>query len=369
MDESSDLAQELVHLARVALQGDKRQVEALIRRLAKKVRRTDASLAGELGSLVATSAPAMMNGARSTMGIVPVDGESRLDLLRIEYPDSALDDPVLLPSVARRVEQVLSERRHLDGLLEVGLDPSRTLLFTGPPGVGKTLTAKWIAKKLGQPLLTLDLASVMSSFLGRTGANVRAVLDYAKSTDGVLFLDEFDAVAKRRADDTEVGELKRLVTVLLQEIDQWPADRLLIAATNHGELLDPAVWRRFDVIIEFPLPSSTGLEDLAVRQLGASAGVNWARALAIIMNGHSFSDLARLIRTVRRQAVVHGESVEVRLQDLLRDKAAALSKSELKAVAVQLELAGIGQRTISDLTGLSRDTIRKARSEREIGNG
>lgn len=369
MDENPELAKELVHLARVALQGDKRQVEALIRRLAKKVRTSNASLAGELGSLLATSTPPTMNATRSAMGIVPVDGESRLDLLRIEYPDFSLEDPVLLPSVARRVEQVLSERRHVDGLLEVGLEPSRTLLFTGPPGVGKTLTAKWIAKELRQPLLTLDLASVMSSFLGRTGANVRAVLDYAKATDGVLFLDEFDAVAKRRADDTEVGELKRLVTVLLQEIDQWPADRLLIAATNHGELLDPAVWRRFDMIIEFPLPSSTGLEDLALRQLGTSAGDSWARALAIMMNGHSFSDLARLIRTVRRQAVVYDEPIEARLQDLLRDKAATLSKSDLKAVAVQLEMAGIAQRTISDLTGLSRDTIRKARANREVSDG
>src|SRR5690606_32775240 len=105
-----------------------------------------------------------------------------------------------------------------------------------------------------RPLLILDLASVMSSYLGRTGTNLRHVLDYAKSLDCVLLLDELDAIAKRRDDRGEIGELKRLVTVLLQQIDDWPPKSLLIAATNHADLLDPALWRRFDVTLEFPIP-------------------------------------------------------------------------------------------------------------------
>ena len=99
------------------------------------------------------------------------------------------------------------------------MDPTRSALFTGPPGVGKTLAAKWMARELGQPLAILDLSAVMSSFLGRTGSNVRAVLDFARDRRCILLLDEFDAVAKRRDDTSEIGELKRLVTVLLQEID------------------------------------------------------------------------------------------------------------------------------------------------------
>src|SRR5665213_3572636 len=123
-----------------------------------------------------------------------------------------------------------------------------------PPGVGKTLAARWIARELHRPLLTLDLSAVMSSFLGRTGANVRHVLDYAKGVDCVLLLDELDSIAKRRDDASDVGELKRLVTVLLQEIDDWPSTGLLIAATNHSDLLDPAVWRRFEMRVNFPMP-------------------------------------------------------------------------------------------------------------------
>src|SRR5262249_30290083 len=152
--------------------------------------------------------------------------------------------PVLTAKLRGALDLVIAERSHLAALAKSDLKPTTTLLFTGPPGVGKTLSARWLAHSLQKPLLTLDLASVISSFLGRTGANLRYVLDYAKQVDSVLLLDEFDAIAKRRGDDTELGELKRLVTVLLQEIDVWPRDRILIAATNHGELLDRAVWRR-----------------------------------------------------------------------------------------------------------------------------
>ena len=351
------------------MQGDGRQIEALVRRLAKQEKRRNPALAAELTALVEGASFSAMNATRASGQLVPVDGESRLDLLRIEHPDYALETPVLVPSVRRRVEQVLDERRHLDGLLEVGLEPSRTMLFTGPPGVGKTLSARWIAKQLGQPLFVLDLASVMSSFLGRTGANVRAVLDYAKRHEGVLLLDEFDAVAKRRADDTEVGELKRLVTVLLQEIDQWPSDRLLIAATNHGELLDPAVWRRFDIVVDFPLPAVEDMAVLAQKELGSLIGSNWSRAVGMMMYGQSFSDVSRLTRAVRRQSVISGEPIEQKLLDIFQEQVGRLPKSELKKIAVQLEAAGIAQRQLSDLTGLSRDTIRKARIELEAGNG
>jgi SpoVK/Ycf46/Vps4 family AAA+-type ATPase len=369
VDDIEPLTSGLVHLARIALQGDERQIQAFVRRLARQEKRRNPALAAELATLVEGAASSTMNATRATGQLVPVDGESRLDLLRIEHPSFAIDRPVLLPTVRRRIEQVLDERQHLEGLLEVGLEPSRTVLFTGPPGVGKTLCARWIAKELRQPLFTLDLASVMSSFLGRTGANVRAVLDFAKRHEGVLLLDEFDAVAKRRADDTEVGELKRLVTVLLQEIDQWPSDRLLIAATNHGELLDPAVWRRFDMVVEFPLPAAEDMVVLAQKELGGLVGANWTRMLGTMMSGQSFSDLARLSRAVRRQSVISGESVEKKLLDVLHEQVGHLSKSDLKKIAIQLEAAGIAQRQISDLTGLSRDTIRKARTELEAGNG
>ena len=153
-------------------------------------------------------------------------------------------------------------------MLALGLTPTRSAIFVGKPGVGKTLTARWVASQLGVPLYVLDLTVVMSSLLGRSGNNLRAALDFAKSTDCVLLLDEIDSIAKRRSDDTDIGELKRLVTVILQEVDEWPTTGLLLAATNHPELIDPALWRRFDLVVEFKLPEMPAVKSAVKRFLG-----------------------------------------------------------------------------------------------------
>lgn len=139
--------------------------------------------------------------------------------------------------------------------------------------MGKTLTARWLAAKLEVLLYVLDLTAVMSSLLGRSGNNLRTALDFAKRSPCVLLLDEIDAIAKRRSDDTDIGELKRLVTVILQEVDEWPATGLLLAATNHPELIDPALWRRFDLVVEFKMPDIAAIR-VAVKQfLGPDFGL------------------------------------------------------------------------------------------------
>ena len=234
------------------------------------------------------------------------------------------------------------------------------MIFTGPPGVGKTLAARWIAHELQRPLLTLDLSAVMSSFLGRTGANVRHVLDYAKSVRGVLLLDEFDSIAKRRDDSTDVGELKRLVTVLLQEIDDWPATGFLIAATNHAELLDPAVWRRFEMRIEFPMPNEASVRKAIETFMGpAKASRTWRDVLAVALRGLSFSDIEREVLLARRAAVTRDIPIEEALGEVVQNRVEPLPRRERGQIALWLTEAGVSQRQVHELTGVSRDTIRK----------
>jgi len=207
---------------------------------------------------------------------------------------------------------------------------------------------------------------VMSSFLGRTGNNVRIVLDYAREHDCVLLLDELDAVAKRRDDVTEIGELKRLVTVLLQEIDEWPASGLLLAATNHPNLLDPVVWRRFEMVVDFKLPSRELLSQVCRSMLDLPAEDNWSKVLGVALAGDSFSDVTQHIRQALRRSALNEEGIDKALTQLVQVVASDLDRAERQELAVLLvSEAGLSQRQASDLTGVSRDTIRKRERDTE----
>ena len=269
-------------------------------------------------------------------------------------------EPVYDTRTWAAVRQVAREREHCERLAQAGVDPTRSVLFTGPPGVGKTLAAKWIARELGQPLAILDLSAVMSSFLGRTGGNVRAVLDFARDHNCILLLDELDAVAKRRDDTSEIGELKRLVTVLLQEIDEWPPSCLLLAATNHAKLLDPAVWRRFEVVVEFPLPEPEVVAAVLRDHLDLDSISPWPAVLSRALAGSSFSDALQAASLARRVAALDGCSVETALERILHDLVKSLNGARRRQFAVSLAMDGVvSQRRVSAITGVSRDTIRK----------
>jgi SpoVK/Ycf46/Vps4 family AAA+-type ATPase len=198
---------------------------------------------------------------------------------------------------------------------------------------------------------------------------VRQVLDYAKSTPCVLLLDEFDAIAKRRDDSSEIGELKRLVTVLLQEIDDWPATGLLIAATNHPNLLDPAIWRRFELIIEFPLPDDSLITAAISHFLGRDAEGVPIGALVGLFRGSSFSDIERDMALVRREAVLAKRSPSDVLIELLRARVqTTLPRHERHELAEAMLQLGLSHREVSELTGVSRDTLRK-RAPRKAAKG
>jgi SpoVK/Ycf46/Vps4 family AAA+-type ATPase len=357
---NTTLEADFVHLARVALSGRVQDLQVLLHRFAKRYRTGAPGLAEALVGLLREAPTRASPLRKAAEGAVPVDLDTRFQLLRVEPHPDLDQEPMYSDAVGEALSRLVAERGKRDQLLAAGLQPTRTALFTGPPGVGKTLSARWIARALGLPLVILDLGAVMSSYLGRTGANLRHVLDYAKSTDCVLLLDELDAIAKRRDDDGDIGELKRLVTVLIQQLDDWPESGLLLAATNHASLLDPAIWRRFEAVVEFPLPSEAAARQfIAARLAGTTAEPGpWAAILARACRGASFSDLERDLTAARRAAVLSGEAIERHLAQ--RIAVGRLSKPDRIALSAALVEGGfVSQREAQSLTGIARDTIRK----------
>jgi SpoVK/Ycf46/Vps4 family AAA+-type ATPase len=367
-DEIVNWKEEIFHMARVALSGRPQDIHTLIRKLARKHKADDTEFAAQLTELLRKSPIQASPARRAEPAGLPIDGDSRLPLVRLAENPVLEIEPVYADDTWSSLRQIVNEQKGLERLRAAGIDPTRTVLFTGLPGVGKTFAAKWIARELGRPLATLDLSAVMSSFLGRTGNNVRVVLDYAKEHECVLLLDELDAVAKRRDDSTEIGELKRLVTVLLQEIDEWPSSGLLLAATNHPDLLDPAVWRRFETVIDFPMPAPEHLAAVCRDLLDEQEVSAWPEVLGIALQGSSFSDAVQSVRRAKRRAALQDGDTEPALIQLVKSIADRLDRAGRQELAVSLvQGVGLSQRQASDMTGVSRDTIRK--HERETVGG
>jgi len=366
-----DIYQSFVHLARLSLSGQDDDVQLLIRRVLPKIRAERPDLMKELEGLLggAKGRIARTRNAKEHTPL-PIDIDSRLELLSVDEHPTLAVTPTWPETVSIRLHQFIEERQQENRLFERGMMPTRSLLFTGPPGVGKSLAASYLAKELNRPLLTLDLAAVMSSFLGRTGNNIRAVLDFARRIPSVLLLDEFDAIAKRRDDVAEVGELKRLVTVLLQAIDGWPSHGILLAATNHPDLLDPAVWRRFDRVVEFPYPS-VGDISAAIKEIlhddAASVGPETVEILAALFEGRSFDDVRKSVLSARRDSLLRQIPLEWVLQQLISSLLQDREHSAKIDVAVTLLNLGIPERRINEITGIARDTFRKRKSTSQRG--
>ncbi|TVT52006.1 MAG: AAA family ATPase [Sedimenticola thiotaurini] len=353
---------EMLEVARLALEGKPSDVRLYLAKLVRKARKEDPEYASKLEELLKTD-PARSNGIlRKNLSAEERNLQrDELSLLR-ETQSTAEQEPLLDSALEAQLQQILMERQHAKELEHKGLKPTSSMIFQGPPGVGKTMTASWLARQLALPLYVLDLTAVMSSLLGKTGSNLRSVLDFAKSHPCVLFLDEIDAIAKKRSDESDVGELKRLVNILLQEIENWPNQGLLIAATNHPELVDPALWRRFDLDVTFCLPREDNVRKAIVEFLGADLN-EFSHLMDFLVDtqkGESYSNIKRTINRLRKLKIINPEEFENSSFKCIIPNIDGLSRQERISFAVKLvsDFSFPKQRA-AKLLRVSRDTIRK----------
>jgi len=173
-----------------------------------------------------------------------------------EYPNVTMAQLVVPAPLQKRLERIMVEYRQRQKLSENGLQHRRRLLFNGPPGTGKTMTAKVLAHELHLPLLIVKMDKIMSRYLGESGSHLHQIFDFIKTNTGVYLFDEFDSIGGDRGNDNDIGEMRRILNSFLAFMDQDKSNSLLIAATNNPRLLDQALCRRFDDVLFFPLPDA-----------------------------------------------------------------------------------------------------------------
>ena len=361
---------EIGQIIEAGLDRDKEKVRSFATLLAKKMEAD-----GEIrGSKRINNVLSRKDSGRATMDSLaplPVDQESRMNIVDIDYNPEA-EDLVLADAVRLKLQDFMDTIKHKKTMDDMGLYFSQSLLLYGYPGCGKTTAASYIAAELGLPLVTARLDTLISSLLGATAKNIHKIFEYAKRQPCVLFLDEFDAIAKARDDQHELGELKRVVNSLLQNIDDYCSEGILIAATNHQELLDNAIWRRFQSVIEMPRPGISEIK-LMMDALPGFLKVdqikeNQWKKIYQAMVGLSYSDIKKINNNISKKAVL-AENTTLEMESVIAEVYLFKNHGDYSKedMAMFMMKCAVPKKRISAYTRLSRRRIDQL-SERMNGN-
>lgn len=292
----------IVNLVKAGSQGDTKLLHSTVEALAAEERAKNHHQLAD--KLVSNLQPGQRNF--SAPNVVRSYDAGHGGLLYDVNPERGLDDLLLEDDTLATVREVLEEQHRRDLLGSYGIEPRHRILLAGAPGNGKTSLAEAIASELMVPLFVVRYEAVIGSFLGETSSRLKKLFDFVRTHQCVLFFDEFDTLGKERGDEHETGEVKRVVSSLLLQIDALPSHVVVITATNHPELLDRAVWRRFQLRLELPAPSLKQSEAWLKRfqdQLGQPLGLS-PKVLATQLAAANFSDLQQFCEDVHRRYIL-----------------------------------------------------------------
>ncbi len=299
-------ADQLKALIKAFSQGDDAQFRSVAMQIAaNEARSGHGKFAEDLRDLIDKSRVSLPSAGPSPIPLARPRGEVA-DLLTVSYPAARLSDLVLAARTRSVLDRVIREHKSIQDIRAHGLSPRKKLLLVGPPGTGKTMTASAVAGELALPLFVVRLDRLITRFMGETAAKLRLVFDAIAQTRAVYLFDEFDSIGSERGMTNDVGEIRRVVNSFLQMVEQDTSDSVIIAATNHPTILDRALFRRFDDIIEFTLPTIDEIKvALKAKLAGVKPGtrIEWAK-LAKRAAGLSYADLTRATEDALKHALI-----------------------------------------------------------------
>lgn len=304
-------AEQIKALIKSHIEGDEERFRTIaLQMAASAARKGQGKFAEELKSLVDSLRTRSIVHAPTRSSPIPVvqpRGELA-GLLSVQYSKLRLNDVVLDKETASRLHRVVLENHQKAKLKSFGLHQRKKLLILGPPGTGKTMTASALAGEMNLPLFTILLDGLITKFMGETAAKLRLIFDAMQSTTGVYLFDEFDSVAGKREARNDVGEIRRVLNSFLQFLEQDQSDSLIIGATNHPELLDKAVFRRFDDVIEYQLPDEERVNFLLQERLSSfdTSSVDWS-SVVVEASGLSYADIVSGINDAAKEAILSDE--------------------------------------------------------------